>query len=79
MISKQGDTLQGVTISQGNAQKDSGVYKDATTFYCHADGALKLTWIDDSVSTLSWVKGDSFPVLAKSIEITSGTFSIGWD
>jgi len=79
MMSKQGDTLQGVALTQAGALKTTGDFKDATTFHCHADGSLKVLWIDDSTETLAFVAGDAFPIKAKAIEITTGTFSIGYD
>ena len=79
MKSKQGDSLNGVGLSQGNTQVTSGTFKDATTFYCHADGDLKFKWADGTSDTYSWVKGDNFPVFATAIEVVSGTFSVGYD
>jgi hypothetical protein len=79
MISKQGETLQGVGLTQGNIQVTSGVFLDATTFHCHANGTVEFTWVDDSKNTYPFVAGDSFPLRAKSIKVVTGTFSIGFD
>jgi len=79
MISKQGRTLAGVGLTQGNIQKTSGVHTGATTFHCHADGSVKLYWVDGTDETFPFVAGDAFPVKCKAIEVISGTFSIGYD
>ena len=80
MISKQGRTLQGVALSQGNAFKTTGVFLDATTFHCNADGDIEATFLDGKKETFTVKAGDAFPVNgAKQLEIKSGTFSIGFD
>jgi len=79
MLSKQGQTLQGVGLTQGNIQKSSGIYKGATTFHCHTDGSLKIHWVNDASTTFSFVAGDAFPINCKAVEVTAGSFSIGFD
>ena len=80
MISKQGRTLQGVALSQGNAFKTTGIFLDATTFHCNLDGSVKVTYLDGKDETYTVVKGEAFPINgAKQIEIVTGTFSIGYD
>lgn len=79
MISKQGQTLQGVGLTQGNIQVGSGVFAGATTFYCHTAGDIKATFADDSSKTISLTAREAFPIVCKSLEVVSGSFSIGFD
>ena len=79
MISKQGRTLQGVGLTQGNIQKSDGLYEGATTFHCHTDGTLKIHWVNGASESFSFVAGDAFPISCKAVEVTAGTFSIGFD
>ncbi len=79
MMSKQGDTLQGVALTQGNVQKTSGIHADATTFHCHTDGTLKFFWLDGTAASFPFVAGDAFPVKCKAVEVTGGSFSVGFD
>jgi len=79
MMSKQGDTLQGVSLTQGNVQVIAGTFLDATTFHCHADGTLTFNWLDKNSDTYPFVAGDAFPVKCESIVVATGTFSIGFD
>lgn len=79
MISKQGDTLQGVSLTQGNIVRTDGTFKGATTFHCASDGDLTFTFVDGNTTTASFVAGDSFPFNAVSVTIDSGIFNIGYD
>ena len=79
MISKQGRTLNGVGLTQGNINRTDGVFPGATTFYCVDDGGLKFTFNDGTFEEILFTKGQSFPVNCKSIEISDGTFHIGFD
>ena len=79
MISKQGRTLGGVGLSQGNTKVTAGVFKSATTFHCHADGSIDVTWLDDTIQNIPFVAGEAFPIACKSIKVSAGTFSIGYD
>lgn len=79
MKSNNGDTLQGVALTQGFIQLTSGTYSNRTTFHCHEDGDIILTFDDATTQTVSLVAGDAFPFYAKTIEISTGTFSLGVD
>ena len=81
MQSKQGRTLNGVGLSQGNMAKDSTAkpFEGATTFHCVADGDLQFNFVDGTNEIVTFSVRDSFPVECKSILIKSGTFHIGFD
>lgn len=79
MISKQGQTLQGVGLTQGNIQVSSGEFLGATTFYCHVAGDVEATFIDTTTKTISLTAREAFPIVCKSLKVVSGSFSIGFD
>ena len=79
MISRHGDSYQSVVLSKGHIKKTAGVFKGAKSFVCHADGNLKFTYEGGTDETIAWVADETFPVDAVSIEILTGTFSIGFD
>ena len=79
MRSANQDTLQGVALTQGRIQVTAGTFEKATTFHCHEDGIVTLTFEDGSTKEVDCVAGDAFPFAAASLTVTSGTFSIGYD
>ena len=79
MQSKQGRTLGGVGLTQGNIAKGDGTYKGATTFHCVASGDLQFVFADGGSEIVNFVSGQAFPVDCKEIIIKSGTFHIGFD
>lgn len=79
MFSGQGQTLQGVGLTKRGIAKTTGSFRGATTFECVAAGDLKFTWEDNTTDTVSFIIGDANPFQAKSVEIVSGTFHIGFD
>lgn len=70
---------QAVILQQGFAFVTSGTFNNPSGFHCHADGGATVTWLDGSTQNITAVAGDAFPIRCKSIEITSGTWSINQD
>ena len=83
MISKQGQTLSFIGLSEGHMAKTSGVYKGATTFYCLVAGSLTFKYNNADSSrneTVDFTAGREFGVKnLESAEIVTGTFDIGFD
>ena len=81
MMSKQGDTLQGVCLTEGNTAVDTvgAVFNNPTSIECIADGQIKITWNSGAVQPIAMSVGKANPINCKSIEIVSGTFNIGYD
>ena len=81
MMSKQGDTLQGVTLTEGNTAISEvvKVFLKPTSIECIADGSVKVIWNSGILQPLAFGVGKANPINCKSIEIVSGTFNIGYD
>lgn len=68
-----------ITLTQGNVKVTSGTYPNATVFECIADGNLIVTWHDGTTETIAFTAGQSDYIDAKSVEVSTGTFNIGYD
>lgn len=81
MMGKQGDTLQGVCLTEGNTAVSTAgqVFLEPTAVECIADGQLKVTWKSGTIQPIAMSVGKANPINCKSVEIISGTFNIGYD
>lgn len=84
-ISKQAQTLQGTTLSEGNTfvtstdgKRGDGVFLNPSSVECVEDGDLAVKWTETgSEQVLSFVQGQSNPILCFSVRVVLGTFNIG--
>jgi len=81
MQSKDGSTLQGVCLTEGNtAVSEVGkVFYNPSSIECIADGQIKIIWNSGALQPIAMSVGKANPINCKSIEIISGTFNIGYD
>ena len=78
MISGQGTSLQGATLTEGNTHVTTGVFKAPTVIECFEDGDIIITWKSGATKTITLTSGWVNPVNCKSVEIVSGTWNIAW-
>jgi len=91
MITGQGGTLQGATLTQMGARKTStdgvkgdGVFgtdnnnKAPNVVECYEDGTIEVTWLDGSTEDIEFTSGWVNPIDCKSIKISSGVFNLAW-
>ena len=84
MISRQGDSLGQLGLSEGNINVTAGIFKGATTFHCVADGTLGFKYnSQDSTrpdDIQAFIAGDSFGVKNLDyMKVITGTFHICFD
>ena len=80
-MGKQGDTLQGLCLTEDNtAQNTVGkVFLEPTAVECIADGQLKITWKSGAIQPVAFSTGKANPINCAKVEILAGTFNIGFD
>jgi len=83
MQSKQGRTLPFMGLSKGHINVTTGKFVGATTFKCVVGGNLKFKYnnaSNSSIDTQPFLAGDEFGIdNVEYIEVSSGTFHIGFD
>lgn len=79
MKSKQGLTLNGIAMTEGNVGKTSGTFNGATGVRCVVNGTVTVTWHSGTTQVLTLTAGQERYIDCKSIAVTTGTFDIGFD
>ncbi len=79
MRSKQGVTLPGLALSEGNVGVTSGTFLAATGVRCVVNGTVTVTWHSGSTQVITLTAGQERFIDCKSITVSTGTFDIGFD
>jgi hypothetical protein len=81
MMSQQGDTLQGLCLTEDNTAVNTvgKIFVNPSAIECIADGQIKIVWGSGAILPIGMSVGKANPIRCRSIEIVSGTFNIGYD
>lgn len=78
VVDANGFPIEGFPLTQGFTAltASADVLGDISGFWCHADGAITITYPDGTTLSLSLSAGDIAPFRSLvSVVVTSGTFS----
>ena len=78
MISGQGTSLQGATLTEGNTHVIEGEFIAPTVIECFEDGDIEITWKSGATKTITLTSGWVNPISCKSVKVISGSFNIAW-
>ena len=66
-----------LSLQQGTINLGAGVYPAGSVIHCELDGSITLTWNDGTTTVYAMVAGMDRGIYdAKTVEITSGTFTM---
>jgi len=80
MISGQGTSLQGATLTEGNSHTTdtAKIFKIPTVVECVEDGDILVTWKSGNTQTVTMTAGWVNPISCDTVQIVSGTWNIAW-
>ena len=71
-----GGTIQGCTLTEGQAHISSGTFENVTVVECYEEGDIEVTWHSGQKQTITMTSGWVNPIDCKSVRIVSGTWNL---